>query len=716
MKRSIIKIAYKAHFQFNTQHSTLNIKHFFLLLLSLSPLLPSSPSHAQAFNRIEWYDVDSLLSVLPGQQGKERLQTLNFLAASLSFEDKKESENYANQALELAMQLRDRKGEAEAFRNLARKEFYDGNYPMALNFYQQSLKIYEATGDRYRVAQLHDDIAVTHFFAGNYNKTFEFIHLALDIYREKNTDGTTVGNVTDTMAIYSAAGLPYRLTGQSDTALKLYLNYLEIGKKNHFEITDIMLHHGLVAMCYFENGNYDSALFYLRKANEFPEVNPSIQAMKHRHIGYMGYVYLEQGMIDSAIRMFRTSFEWFSERGFLKQSQMDAGLLGDIYHSMGKNHEAEKYYIISEELLNEMLSKHSYYRYDSLKYVVSWGRELFFPFTKKDVKESTYTSAVQLYNSMYSFYNEKKDLLKAMNYLELCSAAKDTLRNLERNRESIEIQTKYETERKDAEILHLSQQNELSEIRLRQSRGFLIGLGGIVILIILLAAILIRQGRLRAAQEKLLIQQKLLRSQMNPHFLFNSLTSIQNYMNRDKDGMAGIYLSKFSKLVRQILKSSSQEQVTLEEEINTIENYLSLQKIRFPDKFDYRIDIDPDLESVLVPPMLAQPFIENSIEHGFKNKEDKGHLNIRFSLDGNMLKLEIEDDGIGRKKAMEILEKQNKNHRSMATNITRERLEALNRKSKKKIALEIIDLKDENGEVMGTLVQFKIPISLGIMK
>jgi sensor histidine kinase YesM len=284
---------------------------------------------------------------------------------------------------------------------------------------------------------------------------------------------------------------------------------------------------------------------------------------------------------------------------------------------------------------------------------------------------------------------------------------------LERNRESIEIQTKFETERKDTEILNLSRQNELKEMQLRQTRWFLFGLGLMVILILMLAIILIRQSRLRAAQEKLIIQQKLLRSQMNPHFLFNSLTSIQNFMIKDKEGPAANYLSRFSRLMRHILNSSSRETVNLEDELDTIENYLSLQKVRYRDMFDYEIIVDNNIdpEFVLVPPMLAQPFIENSIEHGFKNKEGKGNLVIRFSKAGEMLQLEITDNGIGRDKAMEILRNQNKDHRSMATNITLERLHALNRKSKKKIVLHIEDLFDEKGNPSGTKVSFEIPIT-----
>jgi len=116
-----------------------------------------------------------------------------------------------------------------------------------------------------------------------------------------------------------------------------------------------------------------------------------------------------------------------------------------------------------------------------------------------------------------------------------------------------------------------------------------------------------------------------------------------------------------------------------------------------------------DTESLTLPSMLAQPFIENAIEHGFRHKEGHGRLCIRFTLDGDKVIFEIEDNGIGRQKAQEIQHSQNKNHQSISTGLIRERIKVLNRGKKDKITLEIIDLRDEKGQAMGTLVRFGIP-------
>ena len=198
---------------------------------------------------------------------------------------------------------------------------------------------------------------------------------------------------------------------------------------------------------------------------------------------------------------------------------------------------------------------------------------------------------------------------------------------------------------------------------------------------------------------------------MNPHFIFNSLASIQNSIINEEPLKASKYLARFSKLVRNILDSSLEELIPLEEEIVTIENYLALQKIRFPEKFDYTVDVDErlDPESIYVPPMLAQPFIENAIEHGIKHKDSKGNIRVRFKLNESKILYEVEDDGVGREKAQEILMKQDKDHKSLATEITKDRIRVLNKKLKTKISLSIEDLKNEKGEAIGTKVRFEIP-------
>ena len=175
---------------------------------------------------------------------------------------------------------------------------------------------------------------------------------------------------------------------------------------------------------------------------------------------------------------------------------------------------------------------------------------------------------------------------------------------------------------------------------------------------------------------------------------------------------ASKYLSRFAKLVRLILENSRKEYVSIQMEIQTLEYYMELQALRFKNKFDYSIEVSPDLAlaNILIPPMLAQPFIENAIEHGIKHKDTKGKINIKFSKGNNLVLCEIEDDGIGRKKAEEY--KKQSGHKSLGMEITAERLELFNWKIKQKIELVITDIKNADQVILGTKATFSIPFVL----
>jgi LytS/YehU family sensor histidine kinase len=202
---------------------------------------------------------------------------------------------------------------------------------------------------------------------------------------------------------------------------------------------------------------------------------------------------------------------------------------------------------------------------------------------------------------------------------------------------------------------------------------------------------------------------------MNPHFVFNSLTAIQSYIFRNDAYSAGKYMSSFAKLVRLVLENSRQETISLAKEIETIRYYLMLQELRFEGRFEYSLEIDPDinLEQLAIPPMLAQPFVENAIEHGIIHLSNKGLITIRYLLNGNTLLLEIEDNGIGIEKSSQLSQSKWSEHRSLATKITYERLKNIRRSKKIRIKMELIDLATlGDTSQRGTLVRFKLPVQL----
>jgi len=206
------------------------------------------------------------------------------------------------------------------------------------------------------------------------------------------------------------------------------------------------------------------------------------------------------------------------------------------------------------------------------------------------------------------------------------------------------------------------------------------------------------------------IQQKALRLQMNPHFIFNSLNSIQSFVLSKDIDMAVNYLGRFSQLMRLILTNSAESIIPLADELQAVKHYLDIEKLRFEDKFTYTIEIDPQIDEEFtgIPPMIIQPYIENAIIHGLVHKDSEGHVKIEFKKDGNQILCTIQDDGIGRHKAMEIKKNSGLNSRSKGMLITKERLEILNQGSEKKYSVKVTDLTDENGNASGTKVELVI--------
>ena len=202
-----------------------------------------------------------------------------------------------------------------------------------------------------------------------------------------------------------------------------------------------------------------------------------------------------------------------------------------------------------------------------------------------------------------------------------------------------------------------------------------------------------------------------LKSQMNPHFMFNALNSIQEFILQNKKELASNYLGDFADLMRSYLQYSQEDYITLRDEIETLELYLKLEKVRFENDFNYQVIYKPslDIDSIQIPSFLIQPFVENAIKHGLLHKEGTKHIDIEFVLEkGTVLKCIIIDNGIGRKASQEI--NKNRKHKSFATEASHNRLQLLNQNIGQKIGLEIEDLFDENSQSLGTRVIVTIPI------
>lgn len=209
------------------------------------------------------------------------------------------------------------------------------------------------------------------------------------------------------------------------------------------------------------------------------------------------------------------------------------------------------------------------------------------------------------------------------------------------------------------------------------------------------------------------LEMQALRAQMNPHFIFNCLSSINRFVLMNETEAASDYLTKFSRLIRTVLNNSKKSFISLEEELEMLGLYLDMEKLRFKNGFDYHISIHEDTEpqNIYIPPLLFQPFAENAVWHGLMHKKENGHLKINLNVENSILNFMIEDNGIGRDAASQSGSKSAEKNKSLGLQITKDRLSLINGYSSEETFFEIQDLYDEAGIALGTRVLLKIKFS-----
>ena len=289
------------------------------------------------------------------------------------------------------------------------------------------------------------------------------------------------------------------------------------------------------------------------------------------------------------------------------------------------------------------------------------------------------------YALIYTIEEKAGHYKEAIAALKVAQAISDSLTSADRIRVVNELENKYDQAKNEKTILELSQQKKISLL-----------MAGMAILVAISIAFFLRQQTLKHRQKVLETEQRLNRARMNPHFFFNALASLQTMAVKNEDGKAlAMNLSKFSHIMRETLESTYKEYVTIEQEIDFLNEYLTLQKIRFPEKFEFQISCASNLEpdAYMIPSMIIQPFAENAVEHGFQGMQSVGKLNITFSIDGHSLKVTITDNGKGLADAKHI----QKEHISRASQIIKDRIYLLNLKLKTKASFSIDNRKDNDG-------------------
>jgi len=591
-----------------------------------------------------------------------------------------------------------------------------GVYDSALIYYQKVLDYVLADMDSIKIAITIRNIGIVHHSQGRLVEARKWYLQSLEM-------GKVVSDTIMIVRCLTSLGALDSDLGNYVEAIKVGLEALTIAELlgSLSMQSDILANLGIL---YGKMGNYHKSLDY-----HLSSLQMDLQAGDQRGISYslnnIGLVYKNLGMTDSAVFYYNQSLE--IKRKLDDRYGITTGLsnLGAIYLKQGKLDKALACYdeaLVIADSAGMLLEKITLLigKADVLveKRFFDQAKEHYFQSLQIAEKENLQEDIRDNYEGLAALYEKSGDLANTVKYLRLYSDIKDSLLSESSHRSIAEMQTRFETEKKEKEIEILSRDKEIQTLKIKRQSTQLYFLLALVLFTIIIAILIysrfrLKQINIRSELEKknLETEHRLLRSQMNPHFIFNSMNSIQSYISGNDNFTAMSYLSKFAKLMRFILENSRKSMISLSDEIETLELYMDLEKIRFKDMFDFNVKLSDEIntEATYVPPMLIQPFIENSIKHGFRNKNGKGNLIVNFQLENEILKCEIRDNGIGRKKAEEINKQKDPNHKSVGMEVTRQRLETFNPKEKGKYSIIIKDLLNEKGEAEGTDVFVKMP-------
>jgi hypothetical protein len=692
------------------------IKIIAIILISFLSLLAAG--QIPAITRKQ--TVDSLFALLTDAKGPDRVDVLNHLSLNLAPRSFDSSFQYASDALRLSEELNYARGKGIATFNFGNSYYFKADIKNALTNYLSALRQLEPFEPAGEIGDLLLQIGSIHQYVRNTEKMFDYYNRAARNY-------SNVGDTSAAMYVYLTIGGSYyykletleqinsptseEVNMMIDSAIKytdIVLDYYLIPHPYYkwapveVWLANIYAFHG----CYYSYKSDSLALDYylkaLEKARAISDTNIRnvLEGLMCSNLGSEYYFDLKDTV--RGFTFARAAAALLKKTGPYRRHDLYALSLinlGVMEMDKGRFRSSEQYLCQALNASDTFLLKIGQTLEPDPTFRL-WG-----------VTQLRWMR-VMIFSNLVRLHELTGDFRNALLYQKKLEEEKSLQLRDEITRQIIGLEADYEDELKRQEIAGLARDNELRRLKLNQTRILFASTGGVLLITLLIIMLWIQRKRFGSDRKALVLEQKLLRTQMNPHFIFNSLYSIQNFIVTEKPDKASIYLSKFAKLVRNILDNSTEEFVVLEKEISTIENYLELQKVRYAGKFDYHIDIDNDIDIdiVRIPPMLAQPFIENAIEHGIKHLETPGNIDIRFSLKDNTLIFEVEDDGVGRQKAREIEILRDPDHKSMATSLTRERLANLNRKLHKKIMLEIIDLKNDLGEAVGTRVVFGVPV------
>ena len=505
------------------------------------------------------------------------------------------------------------------------------------------------------------------------------------------------------------------------------------------EINDtdnLIFNNNLLARIYAKGGELDKALELNLENIKLVENKPSSDSKAGFHF-YAGKAYQEKGDFDKAELYYTNALNISKEAEFQTGIIIAQSTLGAVYLDKKEFKKALSMAEKSLEFYEKYEQQHNIANtqlvaaqaYAGLK---KYPKAIDLNSKAINIYEelSMFPSLKDAYLLQSKFHSSQEEFKKSNSYLKLHYAIVDSLFSQDKLKIVEDLQAKYETDKINSQKEAAEAKTKLVEAKNERNQYFLIG--AVVIAGLILLSSLFFFGRLRAqkkaelitvelheTQKRLALEKqyrdselKALKAQMNPHFIFNALNSIQEYIILNKKNLAGDYLGMFADLMRKYLHHSDAGTLSIQDEIESLEMYLDLEKLRFEDtlSFDFKVSEAIEKETTHIPTMLIQPYIENALKHGLLHKKEDRKLWVSFENDDHRtIVCTIEDNGVGRIKAAEIKAQTKNLHRSFATKATENRLDLLNYGKDRKIGVKIIDLQDDDGVVKGTKVILTIP-------
>tara|TARA_R110002051_G_scaffold180913_3_gene250379 strand:+ start:34632 stop:36614 length:1983 start_codon:yes stop_codon:yes gene_type:complete len=566
-------------------------------------------------------------------------------------------------------------GQAYTLNQLGRIYRDISEYQKALDLFQEALSIsFEANSIEFRVYSLNM-ISVVYRRTDAVKSALDFSQEALELAETVAEPST--GLKRSINVSLNSIGNIYQMLEQYDLAIEKFERSMILEKELDNKL-GLAINHQNLGECYEAQGMLEPALQNFRKSLVYNEI---INSEKGKIIcNYsIAHVYVHNGKINEAVSLLQTNLKKAQNLG-------DQKIVTTIFINLGWALTRLGDYNAAEINLENGLSLAKKY--------------------------NLHAEIAEANKFLSELWIKKDDYQKGMNYFKEYKKYEDRITNSLNLRYVNDMILRYESQMRTNQLKRLAEENESVRLKLRKNKTILIIIGVFLVLLIGILYILYRQSQLNAEKKLLTLEQSMLRSQMNPHFLFNSLNSIKLYIINNEKKNAVHYLNKFSKLVRKILEASSQREISLAEELETVALYMNIENIRFSNEINFSVHVRDDLNThnIKIPSLILQPFLENALWHGLSSKDGIKNIDLEIKKGKNgFIEIIITDNGVGREAAEKIKDGKVLKRKSVGIDITKERLANFSRDYENFFHVEIIDKFDDDTNPIGTQIIIYIP-------